>query len=545
MQANFSLDYDFVTLEQPKKLYLLARFEAGQSTTDQARRPINLSLVIDRSGSMAGNKLDYTRHASTFLIQHLGAQDIFSLVLYNDDINTMVQPDHVTNKDAIIQQLSRIQANGTTNLSGGWLEGCQHVNKRLSDQYINRVILMSDGLANRGVTDTPALVSMSRQKREEGITTTTMGLGKDFNEDLMMEMAKAGGGAFYFIESPEVAPQIFQEELSGLLKIVGQNLTISFLPGAHVADVQQLNAYPEQRDGRNRLFRLGDIFGNEVKTLVLELQVPALASLGEMQVATLRFEYDDVSADGTSHHVREFPIMINVSPDGASAGSPNAEVTRSVLLLKAAQARDEAVNAADRGNFKHASEILRNAIDNIERSGIVDDNLRDESVALREQASRFDIGPDAYDVYERKMMSTQSHYTRMDRHAAAIGLRNREQERTTKSPAQNKFSSSHSVPLMPGITPTHVRWNQQEFKIRGEIMRIGRDAHNEIAIDLSGISRFHSQIRRIGDKLVIEDLGSTNGTFVSGNPITQPHELSVGDVVQIGDAELVFLHRND
>lgn len=544
MQANFSLDYDFVTLEQPKRLYLLARFQAGPSTTDQARRPLNLSLVIDRSGSMAGNKLDYTRHASQFLIQHLGAQDIFSLVLYNDDIKTLVQPDTITNKDAIIQQLNRVQADGTTNLSGGWLEGCLHVKKRLADQYINRVILMSDGLANRGVVETPALVSMARQKREEGISTTAMGLGSDFNEDLMMEMAKAGGGAFYFIESPEVAPQIFQEELAGLLKIVGQNLSITFIPGSQVADVRQLNAYPEQREGRNLSFRLGDIFGNEVKTLVLELNVPALASLGEAQIATLRFEYDDVSATGTSHHRNEYPVLVNVSASDVST-PPNTEVTRSVLLLKAAQARDEAVSAADRGDFVRASSILRETVSRIVGSGIADASLSEESAALSQQASQFDIGADAYDSYSRKMMSSQSHYTRADRHADAMNLRARESMRTERRKSQNQSGSVPPDQIMHGVTPTHLRWNNQEFAITAMITRIGRDSHNEIVVDAAGISRFHSQISRVGDKLYIEDLGSTNGTIIAGKPIYQPYELSAGDVVRLSDEELVFLRRND
>jgi Ca-activated chloride channel family protein len=94
------------------------------------------------------------------------------------------------------------------------------------------------------------LVVLAQQKRAEGVPTTTMGLGTDCNEDLLMAMAEAGGGAFYFIESPEVTPTIFQEELQGLLSVVGQNLVIGVDPTDYVTTVNQLNSYPMHTNGR-------------------------------------------------------------------------------------------------------------------------------------------------------------------------------------------------------------------------------------------------------------------------------------------------------
>src|SRR5690606_14751727 len=143
----------------------------------------------------------YTRQAAQFLVQNLGTRDLLSIVLYNEGVETLLQPEYVTNKDSIIQRILSIKAGGMTNLSGGWLQGCNLVAQNMIDDSLNRVILMSDGLANRGITATLKLVDLARQKKDAGITTTTMGLGADFNEDLLMEMADAGGGAFYFIES--------------------------------------------------------------------------------------------------------------------------------------------------------------------------------------------------------------------------------------------------------------------------------------------------------------------------------------------------------
>src|SRR5690606_31270453 len=377
--------------------------------------PLNLSLVIDHSGSMAGDKLDYTKQAAQFLVQNLSARDQFSIVLYNNRVETLVAPAPVQHKDAINQRIEEIKASGTTNLSGGWLEACNHVAQNQNDEYLNRVILMTDGLANRGMTEPDRLVALRKQKYETGISTTTMGLGDDFNEDLLISIANASGGAFYFIESPEVTPTIFQEELRGLLSVVGQNLIISLDLSEYVSDVVQLNAYPAVINDKQASFRLGDIFGNEIKTLALELSLPGIDRVGETQIATLRFDYDELTEQGAEHRVMELPVKINVQQDKSQAILPNPEVSQSVLLLKSAQARQEAVEKADQGNYAGASQVLRAAADAIAQSGLKNEALSEEHDALLKQAREVEMGPEAYDSHSRKVMSTQAIYTMTDR----------------------------------------------------------------------------------------------------------------------------------
>jgi Ca-activated chloride channel homolog len=550
MQADFILDYDLVTVEQPHKLYLMARLSSGPAPQDQRRSPINVSLVIDRSGSMAGEKLDYTRQAAQFLVQNLSSQDILSIVLYNDKVETLIPPERVQRKDAINHRIDSIKASATTNLSGGWLEGCNLVAQNLDEKRVNRVILMSDGLANRGITDTGRLVALAQQKLAEGVSTTTMGLGRDFNEDLMMAIANAGGGAFYFIESPEVTPTIFHEELHGLLSVVGQNLIVSVESMSHVTHVHQLNAYPVSSDGQRVSFRLGDVFGDEVKTLILELTIPALHDIGEKQIATLRFEYDELSEGVTQHRVWEMPVRINVAPQGTQIPQlGNPELTRNVLLLKAAQARSEAVQFADRGQFTNAAKILREAADALAAEANHDQRLAEEREALLRQANDVERGASGYDEYSRKTMSTQAFYTMMDRHESTQVLRMRERERQTQEqpsvssePVSVPEGTTGGAARKPGVTPSKVLWGAQTIPLQGSLLRIGRAQHNEIHIVRPGISRFHAQIRREGDKWMIEDLGSTNGTQVNGKDLEKTaHTLSVGDEVTISDEKLVFL----
>ncbi|MBI1277427.1 MAG: VWA domain-containing protein [Anaerolineaceae bacterium] len=534
MKADFALDYDVLTVERPQKLYLMARLVSSGTLNTHSRRPLNISLVLDRSGSMAGNKLDYTRQAAQFLVQHLSASDTLSVVLYNEQVTTLIPPAQVSHKDAINQRLNQIKASGMTNLSGGWLEGCKWVEDGFSSESLNRVILMTDGLANRGVTNADQLVALARQKRQANIITTTMGLGTDFNEDLLIAMADAGGGAFYFIESPEVAPTIFKEELRDLLNVVGQNLTVSVEMTAHISTVNQLNAYNMHTDGRRVTFSMGDIYGNEVKTLLLELSIPALSELGECEIARLHFEYDEINNDGSQHQVLDMPIVVNVTQEEAD-DKGNQEVRRSVLLLQAARARRDAVAAADKGEYDRASQILKLAANAIEDSQILHKELVEEHEVLLQQATEMQRGDEFYDSRSRKMMATQAIYTMTDRHESTQSLRSREVERLLRSPQEEQ---------KPGVTPIAITWREQTMPLNGELIRMGRAPQNEIILEAKNVSRFHCQIKRENDRLVIEDLGSTNGTYVNEVRISEPHMLSVGDIVRVGHEQIIF-HDHD
>jgi len=567
MQADFLLDYDVITVEREQRLYLMARLTAGPAPGQASRRPLNLSLILDRSGSMAGNKIDFTRQAAALLVQNLSPMDLISIVLYNETVETFSQPQHVEQKDMLIQRIKKIRAGGTTNLSGGWLEGINHVANHLKDGQINRVILMSDGLANRGVTEHSELVKIAAQKRDAGISTTTMGLGEDFNEDLLIDIADAGGGAFYFIESPEVTPGILQEELSGLLKLVGQNLSLTVIPTEHVAEVRQMNTYPEETSDGLSTFRMGDIYGDDSRSLMLELHIPALETMGEVKIATLRFEYDELQDGSFNRKSIEVPVHVNVASMALATAEQNAEVTRSVLLLKAAHARRQAIKLADKGKFKEAAQLLRDAAQQIQEADVEDASLQDELSALLSQAQSVAQGAKQYQSYSRKSMSTQAYNTGRGSHEDTVAFRLREEKRQAEtntaseqlagtgplsSPAnvpqihktQTYEKSSLSIPVssksVSNQPPTHLRWGEQIFPLKQELIRLGRAPQNEIVIDASGISRFHAQIQRKDGLMVIEDLNSTNGTHINGVAIQQPHPIYEGDTVYLCDQRINF-----
>src|SRR5262249_48388960 len=155
----------------------------------------------------------------------------------------IVPPGPASDKAKINGLLAGVRAGGCTNLSGGWLEGVKHVAKNASKELVNRVLLLTDGQANMGIKDPAVLIKTARQKADEGVITTTLGFGAGFNEDLLIGMARAAEGNYYFIQSPEDAAQVFKIELEGLASVVGQNLVVTVRPSDAVEHGWVLNNY--------------------------------------------------------------------------------------------------------------------------------------------------------------------------------------------------------------------------------------------------------------------------------------------------------------
>lgn len=551
MEADYVLDYDLLSVERSHHLYLMAKIKGHPAATAQQRSPLNVSVVLDRSGSMEGAKLARVKEAAQFLIRHLGASDLFSLVTYDTMVDVNFPPEAPIYKDKINQIIGAIKAGSSTNLSGGWLKGCQLVGEGLQYEVlpetvednqpsadrtlamrsrVNRVMLLTDGLANHGITDAKRLGVMAHQKYEEGVPTTTMGVGMDFNEDLLTTMAHEGGGNFYFIDNPDKIPEIFAKEIQHLLDVVGQNLTITLIPSEDVKFVRQLNAYPMNAADNQVVFRLGDLSGDEIKALLLEISVPKLQTLGKVEIARLRFDYDEITEDKVNHRTLEMPIFVNtVAEDGYEAPEREPQVVKSALMLQAAHARKEAMGKADKGDFRGATTILKDAADAIEEADLEDDELKKEHNILREEVTDMELGPSRYDAHSRKV--TTSHF-----HASTHSY-NYEQTMISSE----LFKMTRSAMERSGETPTLVKWDKETLDLQEkDIIKIGRKPDNDIVLDEEIISSYHCQIVREGDDLYLEDLSSRNGTFANRGRVQARFRLSVGDVVTMGNKLLRF-----
>ena len=412
MQANYSLSYPLIATNTPATVDLILNFNAQTQAETSPRRPLNLSLVIDRSGSMAGQSLRYAIKAAQQLVESLTADDIVSVVIYDDQPETILPPQTVEDKAAICKQIGRIRAGGCTNLSGGWLMGCDCVKSRQTSDRLNRVLLLTDGQANMGITDPKVLTKTAKNQAETGIITTTLGFGSYFNEDLLISMADAAGGNFYFIQSPEDVAQVFRIELESLTAVVAQNLTVKLQPETGVKITEVLNNYPSTRQGEQLELFLGDVYQVEAKQLALQLSSPAQANPGDIKLVTVTYDYQTLVEDSIQSQSEQFPISVTVgSEEQASQSQQNSTVLEQTSQLRIARLKDEAITLADQGQYKQAAEKLRSAVEDI-RTKLLDEifEIAEEIEQLNYYAQR--IENQSLDAATRKEMRDQSYQTR-------------------------------------------------------------------------------------------------------------------------------------
>ena len=208
MKVNYFLSKSQIAVDLATDVDIIINFQGDRDRESNSRRPINLSLVLDRSGSMSGSPLRNAIKAAEQLVEYLQPEDYLSVVVYDDVAETILPPQLATDKDKIKAAIRKIRARGVTNLSSGWLMGCDRVQSQQTLEQLNRVLLLTDGLANCGIVDPQVLVNTAKEKAEAGIMTTTLGFGEGFNEDLLIEMAEGGGGNFYFIQSADDAANV-------------------------------------------------------------------------------------------------------------------------------------------------------------------------------------------------------------------------------------------------------------------------------------------------------------------------------------------------
>ncbi len=318
------------------------------------RAPVNLVLVIDRSGSMSEKgKIEYAKEAAKQIISGLGPKDRLSVVAYSTDVELLFPIQFLNNKERATSVVNSLYPTDSTNLSGGLITGIGQLDKLERKGYINRVILLSDGLANYGITDMGQLIKIASQAAEKGIHVTTMGLGVNYDENIMMNLAEYGAGNYYFVESPSQLAGIFDREFGQLASTVAKDpvFTLTLAPGVSVNDVYGY-AYETTKDGKVRI-KLGDFYGGQERNIVVKLKAP-VGKTGESPLATARLEYGDVLGDdGAISHEQE--IKYEVTEDAELvAEKENDEVTTRGVSVDAAAQYYEAATAYEKGDQEEA-----------------------------------------------------------------------------------------------------------------------------------------------------------------------------------------------
>src|ERR1700730_1314598 len=215
---NLRLDPDRRMLLAGKDQEVVVKIDLDSETGRRSNRsPLNIAVVIDHSGSMAGAKIEKTKQAAMQLIDQLTPQDTLALIEFDDRVTVLFPSQHVVDRQALKAQVQRIEPGGSTALYAGVEAGGKQLLEIESrTERINRVILLSEGLANVGRSSTSALKSLGRSLSRQGVSVTTIGVGDDYNEDLMAGLAEASDANYYYVQDAEKLPEIFAKELGGL-----------------------------------------------------------------------------------------------------------------------------------------------------------------------------------------------------------------------------------------------------------------------------------------------------------------------------------------
>ena len=325
---------------------------------ENARRvPLNISIVIDRSGSMEGIKMGYAKKAAKGIIDQLKQDDIVSVVMYDTYVDTVQSPTKVIDKEKIKARIDKIIPRASTNLWGGAEQGYQYVQKNYKPNYINRVLLISDGNANTGLTDSTLIhLKVQKYKDDNGISISTFGVGLDYNETLMTDMAETGAGNYYFIDAPDKMTSIFNNELNGLLNVAAQNadLKIKLPKGITIQKSYPLNF---RQDGDEIIIKLRDLSSDEIKASLFTFKIDDKTNTILKFVTTL--SYTDVTNGQQKTLVNENVLSPTKKTDDYLTHF-NKQVIQQTVLYTANERLETAMNLMERGDYKEAQKYLAN-----------------------------------------------------------------------------------------------------------------------------------------------------------------------------------------
>src|SRR4051794_7093051 len=290
-------DREYVYRSGPREMIVQVEVD-GRPVSDDARRvPINLSVVLDRSGSMSGAKIEKARQAACMAVDKLTDDDFFSLVTYDDQTNVLIEPQRIgnrDNRDTLKARINGIEPGGSTALHAGVVLGAKQVRQRFEKERVNRVILLSDGLANVGPSKPADLSSLGRELRSDGISVSTIGLGDDYNEDLMTALAEASNANYYYVQDAEKLPGIFAEELGSARSVVARGVTIRITAPDGVR-LKEIIGRPEiDCTGRSVEIKLPEYFGGD-KRRFLARCIAEKSTSEPLEIAMVDLNYEPTS----------------------------------------------------------------------------------------------------------------------------------------------------------------------------------------------------------------------------------------------------------
>jgi Ca-activated chloride channel homolog len=337
-------------------VYALVDIKAGAGT-GIGTIPANIALVLDRSGSMAGEKMDSLKEAVGYVVDRLGDDDLVSVTIFDDQVETLIPSQPAKNRDDIKTRLAGVITRGGTQISDGLSAGLVEVKKGFAADRVSRVLLLTDG---QTWDDEDACLKLADEAGKQGVAITSIGIGNDWNEKLLLQIAERSHGNSHWIQNPIAILDAFRQEVEGMQAVAATNLTITGRMSTGVRPIKVYTTAPMIADisaralsGSTVRANLGSLDATSGQVVLIEARVPAQKA-GAYRMGQVEITYDMPSAGIAGQSVKA-DLNIAFTANAAAAARVNAEVMNLVEKVTAFKFQTRALTEAGAGNIAAAT----------------------------------------------------------------------------------------------------------------------------------------------------------------------------------------------
>jgi Ca-activated chloride channel family protein len=403
LSADVVVGHELLQRGQGGTLDVLIRL-CGADAPEAERPPLDLALVVDRSGSMAGDKLQAVKQAALDVVGRLEQSDRVTLISYETEVN--VHCVRVAVDETGIPRLRReilgLEDAGSTALGPALFRALEllETDQREPD-VLAHVMMLSDGLANVGEQRPEIIAARAARAFESGLATSTLGVGLDYNEDLMTRVADDGGGRYHFIEGPQAIPDVLAGEFAGLVATVARGVELEITPPDGF-EVVEVFGYANTRTGPTTTARIGSLAAGQSREVVVRLRHPA-ARGRSLSLGDLTVRFFDARDQGRPDALALRPAVGLTDDAAAARQSERTEVTVRVAELEAAHKLRLATDAVGDGRYEHAKDLLGGAIGRLREQVVAtpSEDLEAQIGEMIEAADRVDEA--RHSAKERKL----------------------------------------------------------------------------------------------------------------------------------------------
>jgi len=405
LEITSRLSHPYMELNKEQTIFLKIGLKGKTIKPSTERAPMNIALVLDKSGSMNGQKMQDVKRASKMLIDRLGPRDVLSVIVYDNSAKVLVSATQLTNPESIKSRIDSIYADGGTALYDGVTLGSRELRRFISDNKVNRVLLLSDGMANVGPSEPHELAQLGKTLAQEGVSVSTIGLGLGYNEDLMDQLAASSDGFHQFAQETHDLSKAFDWQFGKLASIVANDTKVTMNFPRHVQPIRVLGR-DGQVKGNSVKVSLNQVFSSHEVYVLVEAKVMFFYDEKDiLPLADVHVTYHDLGQQTYNTHTdkivanlttdqnivnsaRDMDVIIAATEQTAAlehaeiiklrdqGKSKEAETRLEVLSLKVNQASEE----LNSGKLTRYGEILKRQLDDV-KNGLDWNKTRKEGTA--------------------------------------------------------------------------------------------------------------------------------------------------------------------